>query len=166
MAKNSRLPVFVSYAHEDQPFLDHLLTFLKPLEMQDQVCAWSDREIRSGSEWPGEIENSIGNARAAILLVSEHFLASEFIRNSEIPRLLHRRDNNRLIILPVIVRECLFNLAVFPYNDGDRGKQEFRLSSLKSMNPPDEPLANMSKPKRNKVFAQLALRLHEIWTGV
>jgi internalin A len=67
MSKNIRLPVFLSYAHEDGEFLTRLLTHLKPLKMQDQVCAWSDSEIQPGADWAQAIEFSIGNARAAVL---------------------------------------------------------------------------------------------------
>ena len=52
----SRLPVFVCYAHEDndsnkplnERWLDRLLQQLAPLAIQDQVCAWSDKDIENG----------------------------------------------------------------------------------------------------------------------
>ena len=33
-----RSPVFISYAHEDENYLNKILTHLEPLRMQDQVC--------------------------------------------------------------------------------------------------------------------------------
>ena len=46
-----RLPVFVSYAHVDNEppdkWLDRFLEMLKPLSLNNMVCAWSDK----GDPW-------------------------------------------------------------------------------------------------------------------
>ena len=46
-----RSPIFINYAHNDQHYLDKLLTHLEPLRMQNKVCAWSDKELEAGSQW-------------------------------------------------------------------------------------------------------------------
>jgi len=91
----SRLPVFVCYAHTDNEssdpskrWLDRLLEQLAPLAFQDQVCAWSDKDIETGQDWHDTIQQTLENTKAAVLLVSPAFLASTYIRNSELPVLL------------------------------------------------------------------------------
>lgn len=64
---NLRSPVFISYAHEEQNYLNKILTHLEPLRMQDQVCAWSDKDSEPGSEWGRSINNSIVNARVLFI---------------------------------------------------------------------------------------------------
>lgn len=77
-------PVFVSYSHADQKWLEKLRLFLKPLEQQGLIRIWDDREIQVGSTWLAEIQKSLQSARFAILLVTQHFLASDFIQQEEL----------------------------------------------------------------------------------
>jgi hypothetical protein len=44
----------------------------------------------------------------AILLISADFLSSPFIQTKELPRLLKRRAKEGLLVVPIIVRECLW----------------------------------------------------------
>ncbi|HJR75501.1 MAG TPA: toll/interleukin-1 receptor domain-containing protein [Nitrospiraceae bacterium] len=162
---NPRLPVFLSYAHEDKPYLEEFVTHLKPLQMQDMVCAWSDLDLAPGAEWAKDIGISIDNARAAVLFVSQHFLASDFVRKSELPRLLNKRKSKGLPILPLMVGHCVFELATFKYPDPDVGPDEFVLSSIQTVNKPDKPLSSLQPSQRNEVFARLAQQLHKIWKG-
>ncbi|HYQ01851.1 MAG TPA: toll/interleukin-1 receptor domain-containing protein [Polyangiaceae bacterium] len=164
MTKNVRLPVFLSYAHEDTEFLGRLLTHLAVFKMQDQVCAWSDTEIEPGADWASEIEFSIGNARAAVLFISQHFLASKFIRESELPRLLERRRGG-LLILPLIVRPCAYDLAEFPFSAISGESGVFRLSSIQSVNPNNVPLTKLQEAAQDEVFELLARKLHAAQVG-
>ena len=165
MNKNPRLPVFLSYAHEDGEFLERLLTHLEVFRMQDQVCAWSDTEIKPGEDWASRIEFSIGNARAAVLLISRHFLASKFIRQSELPRLLERRRGD-LLILPLIVRPCAYDLAEFPFPAASDGAGVFHLSEIQSVNPGNVPLTKLTESEQDEVFDTLARQLHSTWKTV
>lgn len=160
---NPRLPIFLSYADEDKSFLNEFITHLKLLQMQDQVCAWSDLDLAPGAEWERHIDISIDNARAAVLFVSQHFLASDFVRKSELPRLLNERKAKGLPILALIISHCVFDLAIFKYPDPDLGPDQFVLSSIQTVNEPDKPLSSLQPNQRNKVFAKLARQLQEIW---
>src|SRR4028119_190422 len=87
--------VFISYAHEDnlstdpsKQWLNRLLQHLQPLVFQKQVRAWSDTAIETGERWYESIRTQLQNAKVAVLLLSPAFLASDYIRNSEIPLLM------------------------------------------------------------------------------
>lgn len=163
MQKNFRLPVFLCYAHEDGEFLQRLIAHLEVFKMQDQVCVWSDLEIKPGDNWSQVIEYSIGNARAAVMLISQHFLASKFIRNSEVPRLLARQKE--LLILPLIVRPCAYDLAEFPFSSTTEGPGVFHLNKIQSVNPGNMPLTKLAEPEQDEVFVALARRLHAVWSA-
>ena len=163
--KNSRVPVFLCYAYDDQEFHDKLIKFLAPFKMQDQVCAWSDAEIQAGSDWNSEIGASIGNAKVAVLLISHSFLASDYIRNSEVPRLLAERESSGLRILPLILKPCPYELAEFRFPDPSSGPESLSISSIQSVNPHNTPLTMLDEATQDEVFTQLARTLHSIWQG-
>ncbi len=156
---NLRSPVFVSYAHEDEIYLKRLLTHLEPLRMQDQVCAWSDKDLEPGSKWETGINNSIANAKVILLLISKHYLASDFIRKSELPSLL--ANVNRPII-PVLLSPCLYDLAIFKYPDPEYGPEKFDLASIQFFNNPEKPLSEQRENKQDVEFVKLAKKLYTI----
>lgn len=159
---NIRVPIFVSYAHEDRAYLDMLLTHLEPLKMQDQVCAWSDKDLEPGTNWSSFINLSIANAKVFVLLISKHFLASDFIRKSELPNILNKHLEQKDPILPIIINPCLFDLSYFKYPDSELGPHTFDLSAMQFFNNTDKPLSDLTKNQRDIVFVKLAKHIVEI----
>jgi hypothetical protein len=117
--------LFISYSHNDEAWHDRLVAFLDSLKftrlsLQDlkrgnlyrdarfHYRAWSDRKIELGAKWEYEINDAIDQARVAILLISTDFLASEFVLEREIPRLMDRSEQGELAIFPLVVRPCLW----------------------------------------------------------
>jgi hypothetical protein len=78
--------VFLSYSHKDEvPYLDEFRPFLKSLADLGRIDFWSDRRIEPSEPWHQEIQGAIESA--AVLLVSQDFLASDYIREHEVPPL-------------------------------------------------------------------------------
>ncbi|PYQ54407.1 MAG: hypothetical protein DMF53_29590, partial [Acidobacteria bacterium] len=75
----------MSYSHQDREWLERLSLHLAVLERGALVYVWSDTRIAIGANWEEEIEKSLGGSKAAILLISPSFLASDFIWNKEMP---------------------------------------------------------------------------------
>jgi hypothetical protein len=175
------LPAFISYAHADNSspdpslrWLDRLLEMLKPMKVANDVHAWSDKDIRVGDVWNSEIQEHLYNhARAAVLLVSPAFLASDFIRTSELPVLLHNyqmRESERssgwrrspMLIIPIILRHCLYDLTLFKFPDPVSGPQSISLSVFQTANPPNWPLESMSRSEQDEALMSVARRLHSV----
>lgn len=98
--------VFVSYSHDDESWCDAVARHLRSLHDPLDVTVWVDRHrIRAGSAWLPEIENALASADLAILLISPAFLSSDFIRKTELPRLLARREKG-LPVIPILVMPC------------------------------------------------------------
>lgn len=157
--------IFIIYAHVDNEssdaskrWLDRLLEHLEPLRAQGQVNAWSDQEIEMGDDWHPRIQSSLDQAKAAVLLVSPAFLASKYIRNHELPVLLKNVQDQGVLVLPVILRSCLFAEAKFKYPDPATGPQELSLSMFQSANPPDKPLNSLSEHEQDRVLVSVAQR--------
>jgi len=98
--------VFISYSHKDDEWKKQLATHLKSLEIEGFYQSWDDAKIEPGSDWRGEIETALNQAQVAVMLISADFLASQFITEVEVPLILKRRQEQGLIVLPVIVRPC------------------------------------------------------------
>ncbi len=140
--------VFISYSHRDSDWLKELQIHLKPLEREGIVNRWDDTLIKGGELWRKEIEEALSEARVAILLVSKHFLASEFITKNELPPLLNAAKKEGALILPVILSPCRFSATN-------------TLSSYQALNSPDETLAEMEEAKRDRIWISLTHRIEE-----
>ncbi len=69
----------------------------KPLSRSEGMRFWSDRDLKAG-EWEPQIEKAMKDAVATVLLVSDNFLASDYIIDKELPFLLRahvRHDAHR-----------------------------------------------------------------------
>ncbi len=97
-------PLFISYSHQDEELLIELKKWLKPLEKENLVQIWDDKKIKAGDEWRKEIEDALNTAKAAILLVSQDFLNSDFITTSELPVLLKAAEEKGIKILWIAVK--------------------------------------------------------------
>ncbi|WP_211163124.1 toll/interleukin-1 receptor domain-containing protein [Aromatoleum diolicum] len=98
--------IFVSYSHDDESWCDAVAKHLRSLHDPLDVTVWVDRHrIRAGSAWLPEIEGALASADLAILLISPAFLSSDFIRKTELPKLLARREKG-LPVIPILVMPC------------------------------------------------------------
>ncbi|PSB27786.1 TIR domain-containing protein [Stenomitos frigidus] len=103
------LKVFISYAHKDEEFKDELVTMLASMQRQGIINAWQDRLIEPGDEWYQAIQTAMNECDIALLLVSKNFLASRFISDQEVPRLLQRRKEEGMRVIPIIIRQCMWS---------------------------------------------------------
>src|SRR5262245_39998537 len=145
-ARDGRADVVISYSHADEPLLRRLQIFLTPFERGGVFDYWDDKRIEPGKKWRNEIRRALMNAKVAILLVSDDFLASEFIRENELPPLLHAAKIGGTVILPVIVGPSAFS-------------QIKGVSELQAVNDPKKPLKKLSGVQRDDVFNDLANRV-------
>jgi len=105
-----RTKLFVSYSHPDRRWLDLLKVHLALLERRGLVHVWSDTQIVAGQRWDEEIDQALTEANAAVLLISPHFLASDFIWKHEIPMIL-AHEKKGMVVLPLVVRPCAWLIA-------------------------------------------------------
>ena len=98
--------VFISYSHKDEVWKDRLVTHLKVLGHQLLLDPWDDRNIKGGDEWEKKIREAMAAAEVALLLISQNFLTSKFILETEVPYLLERRESGEITVLPVICESC------------------------------------------------------------
>lgn len=98
--------IFIVYAHEDKPVRDKLLRQLRPLADTDEIDLWSDHEIKPGAVWDDEIRLRLAQSEIILLLVSDDFFASDYIRRVELHTALDLHTSGDTRLLPVIARHC------------------------------------------------------------
>ena len=123
--------VFFSYSHKDVKWLDDIKKTLKPAFKNRPISMWDDRHIKPGQIWRDAIKEALSRARAAILLISRDFLASEFIADKELPDLLRDAGEDGVILMWVAVEKTLYDDAEF--------------EKYQSLNNPDKPLSNFNE---------------------
>jgi uncharacterized LabA/DUF88 family protein len=161
--------VFISYAHKDNEgrdpskrWLDRLLEQIQPLVLQNQVSTWSDTEIEIGEHWHESIQTQLQNAKVAVLLISPAFLASKYIRNSELPGLLMKVKQKGVTVLPIVLRHCLYSETKFKYPDPVNGPEEISLATFQAANPPSRPLNAMDEHEQDLLLLSIAQRILRI----
>lgn len=82
--------LFISYAHEKEAVKDRLKINLAPLKRTGWADVWDDREIPAGADWRKKIETAMDGSDAAIFLLDEYFLASDFCMDVEVAAFLQR----------------------------------------------------------------------------
>lgn len=74
---------------------------------------WHDRKITAGSEWNKIISDSLENANIILLLVSIDFISSEYCYDIELERALERHANDEAVVVPIVIRNCLWQHTPF-----------------------------------------------------
>lgn len=97
--------IFVSYSHGDKKWLERFKTISTPLGRSEKIEFWSDRDLKAG-EWKPQIEQAMKDALGAVLLVSDNFLASDYITREELPFLLQKYEEHKLMVFWAYLEPC------------------------------------------------------------
>lgn len=136
--------VFICYSHEDREWKDRVNRFMLAMERAGQFRfrAWDDGRIRPGAKWEEEIDRALAGAKAGVLLISADFLASAFIAEREVPRILKRAREDGLAVFPLLVRPCPWEAFEW-------------LRELQLVNSPEEPLSGCSDHRHEEIITAL-----------
>jgi class 3 adenylate cyclase len=146
-----RNDVFVSYSHHDAHWLHQLQTHLTPFTRTGSISAWDDTKIKAGKRWRDEIEQALVSAKVAVLLVTPHFLSSEFIAANELPPLLAAAETSGLQILWVPISASSFN--------------ETPIGDYQSVLKPEEPLDGMTDSQKNVAWVSVCKQIKAALTS-
>lgn len=146
----TRNKIFISYSHKDKVWLERLNTHLKPLVRSADFDIWDDTKIRVGEEWKEEISKGLDTSKVAILLVSPHFLASDFIYENELPTILNAVEKNELKVFWVLISQCLY--------------EETGLINFQAANNLKKPLDSLPDFKQNEVLNDICKKIKNAYS--
>lgn len=139
---------FISYSHADAKLKADLITHLTPLKRLGIISAWNDQEIKAGDEWEKEIATKLAKADVVLLLISADFVASEFCYTRELTTALDRHKAKKAMVIPVILRPCLWTDLPFGALQAAAGSQ-----AVTSWDNQDEALMAVAKGVREAIQA-------------
>lgn len=145
--------IFVSYSQQDREALEQLKKFVWPLEREGLIDYWYDRRIEAGRDWEADILAALERARVVVLLISQDFLASEYIYRQEISRILARAHDDGLIVIPVFLSPSTAADQDFSFDDAQGQQRHDTLTRFQGVGKPDNPLSDCTWSDRERLFA-------------
>lgn len=148
MNTTKRDKVFVSYSHKDKKLFEEFKTMLAPAIRDGVVDVWDDKRIAPGAQWREEIKAALDSAKVAVLLVSQHFLASDFIAKHELPPLLKAAKHEGTVIFWIYLSPCLYRRT--------------EIAGYQAAHDVAKPLDALPKAKRQAVLSEVCVKLLQI----
>ena len=117
------IDLFISYSHADKQLYELLSKHLMPLQHEEVINHWSDRQIMPGTEFGDEIMAQLNKADVILLLISPDFVASKYCWGIEMKRAMARHETQSARVIPVILRpvdwfKCPFGKLLALPTDG------------------------------------------------
>jgi tetratricopeptide (TPR) repeat protein len=109
------LKLFYCYAREDRHLREELDLHITSLKRQYHIITWHDYEISPGTEWKREIDAQLNAAHIILLLISPHFIASDYCYSVEMKRALERHDAREACVIPILLRPVYWKEATFSH---------------------------------------------------
>jgi hypothetical protein len=140
--------IFISYSHKDRSWLDYVRSFFEPLAKHWTLLTWDDEKLRIGDDWKGDIYSALDSCRIFVLLVSRYALASDFILNEEVGRIL-RRPKGEVQFCPIVVTPYFAKGLDWLEHPNRRPRD-------------DQALSELLDPARDREMAVIAGQIYEI----
>ncbi|HPE71875.1 MAG TPA: toll/interleukin-1 receptor domain-containing protein [Candidatus Competibacter sp.] len=147
--------IFISFSHKDRSYRDELVPALEAVAaIRDRV--WFDQKgIDVGDRFHPEIQRALAESKVGILLVSNHFLTSDYITRHELPFLLRQAERGALK-LGILHVSAVAKAALSVTVEIDGKPRTVNLVDTIGVNSPAEPLDKMSRGDRNALYARAA----------
>jgi hypothetical protein len=158
--------VFISYSHQDEEFLQAFQVHLKPWEDRKLLDIWSDRDIETSQDWHQTIQAALQETAVAVLLISPNFLASDYIRQQELPDLLRAREEGELDLACLYMRDSGVDDddAAFEVTLSTGETFSVKLTKYQGLNNPRDVVADMSASARDTLYKQAAAEIKALMT--
>ncbi len=147
-----KINIFVIYTLADKDIMHHLLSHSEPLNEAFDLSIWHDDPIIPGQPWKSYFESRIHHTDIFLLLVSDDFMNSQFIKQIEFKAVIDRHKENQSVVIPIIVDNCQWDID-FKLID-----YEFNLRELQVLPEEGKPIGDWDSSDQvyNKVTAGIS----------
>lgn len=113
--QENTINVFVSYSHRDTRWFERsprfeFIPWLEATLRGYGIKLWYDLNdaagIEAGDDFKEAIEKQIDSSQIALLMITDPYLTSDFVKEVEIPRIRKRMQEGKLTIIPVLLEKC------------------------------------------------------------
>ena len=113
--EETQAPVRAVYLYDsaDEPLKILLDKHLAVLKRDAVIHTWDESMIYAGEVADEQISQQLDQANLILLLVSSDFLASDKLYEAQLHQALQRNREGKAYIIPILVRECAWEGAVF-----------------------------------------------------
>ncbi|MET0070712.1 MAG: toll/interleukin-1 receptor domain-containing protein [Candidatus Thiodiazotropha sp.] len=137
--------VFISYSHANPEWFRRLEIQLAGL--RERLEVWSDEDIPVGTDWFPRIQSALDRAKVAIMLVTPEFVASEFIRAHEVPKILEAAERGDLTLFWILVSDSHYD--------------QIGLDDKQAPHDVSKPLDTLTRAKRNQALRTITGKVLE-----
>lgn len=141
LSTQTRRTVFISYSHRDEEWRDRVRVELQ----KENLEIWVDIErLEIGEKFKEDIKNGISTAKVAILLVTDNFMKSKFIMETELPIILEAMEDG---------------LTLYPILISGEEYTELKLNNRQWANPLSSPLGRVSPAEQNLILKEISRKI-------
>ncbi len=150
----SKITIYIIYTSEDNDLRLQLSRHLEALEESFEVTIWHDDPILQGQQWKPQNESRLHQADIFLLLVSDAFMHSEFIKQLEFKTVIDRYKAGESTVIPILLDECPWDID---FNSDD---YNFSLSELHVLPEGRKPLSDLNLP--DQAYKQIAAHIKKV----
>jgi hypothetical protein len=143
-----RQKIFVAYCFADKKWLDRVQPAIAPLAAATNLVVWDERKLQGSRTWPAELANHLASSRLAILLVSDLFMESDFVRRAKLPALIKEGRAGGLRDCWILASHCHYAAAA--------------LDESLAANDLNRPIDSLSVMERDGTIAAISARLRSM----
>lgn len=157
MEYTEKINLFVSYSHQDKkkPAFQTLLKCLNSGRIAEKTHTWTDVEIELGEKWNSIIKQNLANADIVLLVLSEDFLGSDYIKNTELKLALERSKRGECEVIPLFFRYCDWKGAGFEDSQGFPTDKKYQSGEIKV-------ITDMEGPERDYAFTIFKQKINDL----
>ncbi len=102
----AQVTLFLSYAHDDEKYVEELRKRLRPMERNGTLRTWYDRKLTAGERWKDEILRELKSADIVVCQLSPDFLDSDFCVLTELDEAVKRQESGEAAMVAYVLRVC------------------------------------------------------------
>ncbi|MGI9501471.1 MAG: TIR domain-containing protein, partial [Geminicoccaceae bacterium] len=140
--------IFISYSHRDNEAKAFVDEHLGALERLGKAEVWEDRQLAIGEAWFETIKEKLKTCSVAVLLISRHFLRSDFCIREEVKTLLEEQQRRGMLIAPILLRPCAWK--IFPW-----------LAALQMLPRDGQALLALDEIQQDETLTEVVLDIHD-----
>ena len=147
-----KINIFIIYSSDDNDIMLRLLLHLQPLKELHDISIWHDDPIYTGQLWKPKIESRLNDADIFLFLVSDAFMHSEFIDQSEFKRAIDRYKEGNSKVMPILIDNCPWDI------DFRSDDYNFNFKELQVLPEKGKPIVDWASPDEalDKITAAVA----------